>query len=306
MNDIVATVQAHFGLRMKQATAYEWYSIDGCPFCGGTPGKSDRFRLFIDSAQSGPRLWCRQCGKFMFVDSLDKVSSLSRDEIDKIQEEVRAARLAERQSALDSMAVCTDHLSYHRNVVPNGKGIDYWLSEGIPVQSIKKFKLGYCHSCPTAPYSSSYTIPYMYDGGLYDIRHRLVNPNGHGKYRRHMSGLPSLIYNADALNVQYGENIFIVEGEKKGIVASDRVGINFVAVAGKCGFKRAWVSKFDRFKTVFVCYDPDALDKASEVAALFGVRGRLVTLPLKLDDFFVKAGGTANDFKDFLAMARSV
>lgn len=304
--DAVGLVERHFGRRMVRVSGSEYYSPDGCPWCGGKPGKSDRFRLFLTGNSAGPRVWCRRCGKVAFVDALDSVTELTDEEKNELRLAAIEARQEEqdrRVSTLEKMHECRDHIGYHENTIPNGHGLDYWLAEGITVPLIEKWKLGYCVSCPTASFSPSFTIPYMARGQLWDIRHRLESPNGSGRYRRHMAGLPHLLFNGDGL-YRDTDDIYIVEGEKKGIVLEDRTGSNFVAVPGASGFKKAWASKFDRFKNIYVLYDPDATDKAAEVASWFGDRGRIIYLPLKADDFFVRAGASKRDFERFVSIAR--
>jgi hypothetical protein len=72
---------------------------------------------------------------------------------------------------------------------------------------------------------------------------------------------------------------------------------------GAQSFQQGWASKLDKFSTVYVCFDPDAVVKAREVAGYFVHRGRVVQLPFKADDFFVRYEGTAEKFHRYLEMA---
>jgi hypothetical protein len=302
----VATVQNHFGLRLVRSSPAEYYSPDGCPWCGGKSGKSDRFRLFLNGHSAGPRVWCRKCGKVAFVDALNGVGKLSAEDLAHIQKEAAEALAAERQTqkeAIARMNACTDHLRYHKNVIPDGQGADYWFEAGMTLDTIRRFYLGYCPSCPTATYSPSYTLPYTYKGVLYDIKHRLERPNGHGKYRRHAPNLPHMLFNADALDAGT-DDIIIAEGEKKTIVLADILGRTVIGTPGASSFMKSWVSRFDRFKRIYVLFDPDALDRSAEVASWFGGRGYVTTLPMKADDFFIQARASVADFDDYMAMAR--
>lgn len=304
-HEVVAFAETKYGVKFKKVGNQEYRSLGGCIWCGsgGKGSKSDRFRLFLNGT-SNPRVWCRQCDNYEFLDSLGEAK------IDKI--ELRLAAMERQQEeqerrlkALEAMRRSTDHISYYNNMIDHPEAIEYWCSEGMDLDTIENYKLGFCDRCPTAPYSASYTIPVMYHERPYNIRHRLISPNGTGKYRPHMSGLPSMLFNADSLDTSK-DTIIILEGEKKSIIVSQETGYPNVGVLGMQSFNESWVTKFDKFKRVYVAFDPDAYNKSIEVAGMFGGRGYAVSLPLKADDFFVRAGATVNNFNEYLSMARPV
>jgi len=142
-------------------------------------------------------------------------------------------------------------------------------------------------------------------GKLWNIRHRLIGADNGDKYRPHMAGLPAMLFNADYLKKTDTNWILITEGEKKSIVAA-QYGFPNVGLMGKSGFKKEWVKKFDRFRTIYVVMDPDATDRAVEIGGLFGRRGRVVELPAKLDDMFAKYGATKDDVEWFIRVAKPV
>lgn len=303
--DAVHIAEEHYGLKFKKVGSTEYVSTMGCPWCGdgGKGSKSDRFRLILNG-KSNPRVWCRQCDNYEFLDSLGE------SKIDKI--ELRLAAIERQQEeqekrlrVLETMRRSTDHIAYYNNMIDHPEAIEYWCSEGMDLDTIENFKLGFCDRCPTAPYSSSYTIPVMYHGQPYNIRHRLVSPNGSGKYRPHMSGLPSMLFNADSLDTSK-DIIILLEGEKKSIIVSQETGYPNVGVLGMKSFNKSWVAKFDKFKKIYVAFDPDAYDESVKIASMFGGRGHVVSLPLKADDFFVKAGANKNNFNEYLYTARPV
>ena len=305
IGDPVQFVESRFGIRMHKVTNKEY--AGPCPWCGGV----DRFRIWRDRGN----YYCRpnpgHCGRSGWLDELDgdKVKPLTPEQ----QLAARVAALEQwkaetdaRLSALERMHQSSAHLLYHQNLADTGAGADYWLAEGM-TSAIIKHKLGYCASCPTAPGQASYTIPVMAGGKLWNIRHRLVSPNGASKYRPHMPGLPSMIFNADDLKRTDARELLILEGEKKSMIVTQETGRANIAVMGMQNFKPEWAAKVGPwFRTVYVAYDPDATEKAAQVAALFGARGRVVDLPVKADDFFVRYGGTAGQFAAHLASARAV
>ncbi len=309
MLEYVAIAESHFGVRFVPVTRGEFRSVDGCPWCkdGGNSGDGDRFRLFV-GGRSSPRVWCRQCNGRLFLDTLEQHKKLSDEEIAELNETIKARRKEEKEKqvqALQQIARIEDHLAYHENLNNHPGAIDYWRSEGLNDRSIERYQVGWCPSCPTAPYSSSYTIPVMYHEQLYNIRHRLAEPNGSGKYRPHLPGLPVMLYNADDLDKESDFGL-LLEGEKKSMVVTQETGFANVGIMGMASFSPGWVQKFGRWGVVFVTLDPDADDRAYDIAKMFGGRGRVVSLPVKADDFFVKHGGTMRNFIKFLNMGRVV
>jgi len=145
----------------------------------------------------------------------------------------------------------------------------------------------------------------MAGGKVWNIRHRLEFPNGSGKYRPERAGVGKLLFSADDLK-RSESGILILEGEKKSIVVGQETGLANVAITGKNQFDPTWVEKFKNFRDVFVCLDPDALDNAMDIVTLFGRQGRLVSLPVKADDFFTIYDGTKRDFVSYINDARRV
>lgn len=268
-------------------------------------GETDRFRLFL-TGKTGPRVWCRNCGFMAWMDRPEDIKAFSAEDLAALELEMAKRKTAEdeeKKRALELIGKSVDHINYHNNLSAHPDALAYWLESGISEQTVNDRQLGYCPVCPTATYSASYTIPVMYRKKLFNIRHRLITPNGHGKYRPHMRDLPVMLYNADDLD---HESIIglVLEGEKKSIVVSQNTGISNVAIMGKAGFSHTWVEKFRLWEKVIVLLDPDADDRAEQIAGMFK-NGYVVTLPSKADDFFLN-GGTAEDFAYYLNWARRV
>lgn len=289
--------ETRFGITLRPATSTEWHGP--CPWCGG----HDRFIVW----ERGTYM-CRpgdgHCGRQGWVDELDGRHAPPTAEQRMRWAMQRAARekadQEKGQRALAELRRSDPHLAYHRNVL-NGQGLDYWLSEGMTMESIRTYRLGYCPSCPTYQASPSYTIPVIYRAQLWNIRHRLANPPASGgKYRPHVAGLPSIMFNADDLLDASSEFILLLEGEKKSIVVSQETGLPNVAIMGSKGFLHQWVPMFNRFKVIYIVLDPDVEDDAKDIAGQLGGRAKIVHLPAKPDDFFVRLHGTADKFKAYL------
>lgn len=309
--DPVAYFEHHHGIRLQRVHGDEY--AGPCPWCGGR----DRFRVWQDRRN----YWCRpgpgHCNRKGFVDEL-MTGKLSREERQQLALEARVAALERQQkendrrlSALERMARCTDHLVYHRNLAendPDDVALGYWLSEGMTPALIEDYCLGWCPRCPTdRDGRPSYTIPVFGRDGktLINIRHRLMGADKGGKYRPHMPGLGAQLFNARLTNGDAGDTIVVTEGEKKSIVAS-AAGLPAVGIMGKRAFKRAWLAWLAPFSRIYIALDPDAMESAFKLAALFEGRGRVVSLPAKLDDMIVRYGATEDDLRWFLATARPI
>ncbi|NIQ88778.1 MAG: hypothetical protein GWN93_06720 [Deltaproteobacteria bacterium] len=296
--DPVSTIENTFGVTLKKVSATEYQGP--CPWCGGT----DRFHVW----EKG-NYWCRpgpgHCGRKGWVDKLDGQKQLTQEALT----ELRLQRLERKQeetdrrlAALERMARCQDHLAYHQALTDSA--VEWWHTQGINDDSISRYTLGYCPRCPTdSKRRPSYTIPVVNGGQLFNIRHRLTTSENGDKYRPHMPGLGSQLFNTDFLHGT--REIIIVEGCKKSIVL-DQHGFPNVAIMGKRSFKREWKELFADLKTVYVALDPDAKESAFRLARIFDGRGKVINLPVKPDDFFSLHGGTVDGFADFIKLAQPV
>ena len=120
-----------------------------------------------------------------------------------------------------------------------------------------------------------------------------------------MAGLPATLFNADFVTSPQGPTILIIEGEKKSIITA-QAGFPNVGIMGKSSFKPEWARAFAPFEVVYVALDPDATGKAYETAKLFEGRGRVVSLPEKLDDMITMYGATPRDVQAFVDAGRPV
>lgn len=309
MTDPVSIAERYWGLSFKQVSHYEWKSLGGCPFCGdgGKGDRSDRFRIFTGGGDTDhPRYWCRQCnakGSLLHLDEGYKPSAAEVQAVQIRQVERRLAEHERRLTALEQMAQSQDHLRYHQAL--NTRATEYWLGEGISEASIDTYVLGYCNHCPTdRDRRPSYTIPVINSSKLRNIRHRLIGGDQGDKYRPHMAGLGTQLFNADLL-AEPQDRILVVEGEKKAIVMT-QCGFPSVAILGKSVFKSEWKRLFDNAGQVIVGLDPDAHKSAARLAAIFGRRGRVAAFPVKPDDMVNLYGASEADVEAVLRLAAPV
>ena len=274
----------------RRKTAREYSST--CPWCGG----KDRFLFWPDDGN----YYCRQCEAKGFVsDSAGAV--LDRDEYMK-----RVAAEAERErqrrkALLDEMAKRGDTAAYYHHLMTDRS---YWYSQGLTDETIDRYQLGWCPRCPTYQQSPSHTIPITFRGRLLNIRHRLARPPSPGdKYRPEMPGLGAMIFNGDLFD-QHDQHpvIMIVEGEVKAMVLTQN-GFPAVGIPGASTFKPQWKRWFEPFAEVIICLDPGAERQAQRVAAIIGGNVKIMSLPVKPDDFFVVYGGTKEQFNAWVRKA---
>lgn len=254
--------------------------------------------------------WCRKCGIEGFVvdgqgTELFKVTPEMKARWEAEKRERERAEAAKQMSAIERLQSSKAHERYHLSL--NGKGSYIGNKWGISSFGIDHFMVGYCDSCPVYPESSSITIPYFWRGEVINLRHRLVAPSDNtGKYRPEMAGLPSAIFNADLLESE--DEIILVEGEFKAIVLFER-GYPAIAIPGANNFKEKWLRLFSKVKKTYVVLDPGVEDQARKVGvslSKIGVETKIVTLPEKPDDLFVKYGMTDRSFEKYLNMGRPV
>jgi len=293
----ISLIETQFGIELKRVSRDEY--AGPCPWCGGT----DRFHVW----EKG-NYWCRpgpgHCGAKGWVSDLEGKKKPTKEEL--LEWRITALERKQREHEerlrrLEEMKRCTDHLRYHEAL--SDKAQEYWFGEGILVEAIEKYLLGFCARCPTdREHRASYTIPIVNGGDLQNIRHRLRGALG-DKYRPHRAGLGTQLFNADLLKAERG--ILVVEGAKKAIVLTE-AGFPAVGVMGKRSFRREWLPLFDRVQRVFVALDPDAAESAYRLGSLFGGKAKVVTTPTKIDDMIVKYGASSQDVERCLRLARPV
>jgi hypothetical protein len=283
----------------RKKTAKEWSST--CPECGG----EDRFLFWPEKKN----YWCRQCGLEGFVktdaDALFRITPEMKEELERqrIAREIEEYR--QQQTAIEQLQSRRMDIIYHGQLTEYGFDGVLDANWGIAAESSTRFHLGYCNTCPTYHQSDSLTIPYYWGDKLVNIRHRLLHPNGCGKYRPEMAGLPSAIFNANRLMDEL-EYLILVEGEFKAIVL-EQAGFPAIAIPGANQFKDKWTRLFHRADMVYIALDPGAETHAWQTGVTLSRSGcdvRICEFPVKPDDFFTVYNGTALTFKKYLEQGR--
>ena len=237
----------------------------------------------------------------------------------RIKEERQQQRVEREQAALKQVSSLADLVSYYYSQVESA--LPYWNSQGIGRQLIESYRFGYAPLCPLLYPSevkqASYVIPYYESGELVSIRHRLSQPNGHGKYRPQFAGLPPRLFNVDSLKIDMpfalneGEFI-IVEGEIKSVVLCERLGCPVVGLPGASNWRDEWADYFKNFHTAYWIPDPglkpDIKDRVIGLVAN-GLKETNLTvvicsMSVKPDDYFVRWHGGVERFCGYLQRGR--
>jgi len=297
--EMIRLAQERWNITLKHKTQHEW--AGPCPWCGG----EDRFLVWEEG-----NYWCRQCKRDGWVTKNNhqelSLAEENRLRIVRLEQEIKQNQKAvdKRLSALERMVRTKEHILFHELLRKNDEAREWWWQQGIFDEAIERWLLGYCPKCPTdREQRPSYTIPVFQNGKLVNIIHRLHGTNK-DKYRPHIAGLGSRLFNADLLKRDISD-IYIVEGAKKVIVLAQNY-IDAVGICGKTNFKPWWAKSFKKFRKVYVCLDPDAVEDAIRIARMIGENARVVRLPYKPDDFFVHMNGTLQDFQAYVSLAKRV
>jgi len=184
--------------------------------------------------------------------------------------------------------------SYHENMPTEKRG--YWYSEGIDDDLIDRYELGFLsNKWVDGRYMGAFTIPLrkIADGRLVNIQFRLEGRDK-DKYRQ-MAGLPQAPFDTDASS-PLPEQVILVEGAKKAIVVGDRTGVRTLGAPNKGAFSRMADTLKDVGR-VWIVPDPDGMEQARSLVKKLPDRGKIVTLPTKPDDFFVRYGGSLEQFR---------
>lgn len=187
-------------------------------------------------------------------------------------------------------------LVYHKAVAPH---LDTLFSRwGLTEETVETFKVGYCDACPTSTYSDSFTAPYYLGGNLVDIRHRLLSPNGQGRYRPEVDDHPEHLFNLAAVGLE--DWLILVNREFNTMLLGQ---VDLPAVGLPSTFKRSWLSSLEDQKKIFIALDPGQDEAARSIGRLLtgaGVDARVCSLPFSPVDMLVRYGCSLGDFSMFI------
>lgn len=263
-----------------------------CPKCGGNihPGGDwpDRFRMFTDGKI---RAWCRKCDFKWFPDMAEPDWRPSAEEIAQRAKEAEAAlqrSIEQAQAALEELRQARKWLEYHEQMSENGRM--NWRTRGLDDMWQDWWKLGY-----TTDYggSATITIPIWGHGWqVNNIKHRLLNPNGKGKYIQETRGVPAAPFICDPDRTS--GHLLICEGEIKSMVTFSLIDSATIQVAGlpTSTPNEQMLALFSDYEPIYVCPDPDtfcqsgkAKSPAERMVDMLGrERVRVIELPEKIDD----------------------
>lgn len=210
------------------------------------------------------------------------------------------------EAARRELQVASKHLWYHQNMQNWGR--DMWIERGLDEGLQDWFTLGACDSFSVnANYQTpTLTIPIIGDDmQLLNIKHRLIHPQKpNDKYRPETSGLGAFPPLLAVPSMGYdGDLVIVVEGEIKAMVTWSRIDtmdIQVIGVGGKDSFMR--LSDKLAGKKVIVIPDPNYEKEAAALAKKLS--GKILEVPMKIDDYLLETGIKGNNFHSLLRQAR--
>ncbi len=305
-------------LRYVRQVSPEEYSSE-CPRCGGEPHPNgewpDRFRLFLDGS---PRVWCRRCGYFAFVDQLEggkppdpaELERWRREQIRREEERKRSAELA-----LKHLRDEERWRRYHEALSERARA--WWLRRGISPSMQDWWELGWCEDFTLVHRGQAHrvqtaTIPiFGYGWEPQNVKHRLIDPpEGVQKYRYELYGQPQPLFLCDPERKVEGR-VIAVEGEIKAMVTFMALegGKDLDAVVGLPGVTPgpAVQQALENAEQIVLVLDPGSEAQGRQACEKLGVkRTRLLVCPMKIDDAILANGWGAREVKALLRQARRV
>jgi len=218
----------------------------------------------------------------------------------------------DKQNRMDAarkeLQVAERHIFYHGQMKQWAR--DMWTERGIDEGMQDFWTLGACDDFVINGdyHTPTLTIPIIGEEmQLLNIKHRLVNPQKpKDKYRPETSGLGAFPPLLAVPSMGYdGDLIIVVEGEIKAMVTWTRITGMDTQVIGVAG-KNAFMKVADRIigKKVVVIPDPGGEKEAVELA--WYVKGSILQLTDKVDDYLLACDLQGDKFYNLLKQARKV
>jgi hypothetical protein len=219
------------------------------------------------------------------------------------------ARRRSAERALANLRAEEAWLRWHKEMGEPEK--DAWLARGVPLSWQAFWRLGYQHQKPLGSEltSDTLTIPvFGNDWKLLNVKHRILEPNGTGKYRYEISGQGSPLFLTDP-NYPLQGKVIVIEGEIKAMVLCATLAdqsLRIVGLPGKSPSSDAVKGLLSADEVLYIA-DPGASDDMTKLAASMPkVPARLIESPLKLDDAIVDGVLSAGDVRELLRHAMPV
>ena len=299
-----------------------------CPLHGGSD--TNAFHVYTELGKQKWKCFTNDCGG---GDALDFVKVWRRWDFkqayeflggEKQSDPIEMKRLADerherarieledKQSRMEAarreIQTAERHLIYHSGMKQWGR--DMWTGRGIDEGMQDFWTLGSCDDFVVNGdyHTPTLTIPIIGEEmQLLNIKHRLINPQKkNDKYRPETSGLGAFPPLLAVPSMGYdGELIIVVEGEIKAMVAWTRLSImdfQVIGVAGKNSFSKIADRLFG--KKVIVIPDPGGEKEAIELA--HAVKGSILKVPDKIDDYLLACDMHGDDFYNLLKQSRKI
>ncbi len=313
-------------IRRKSNTEYS----AACPKCGGAQHENgdfpDRFVLMTNSTTTGgPFAFCRKCSAKWWPgkkkgqnwretdpDVLAKIAmereSREKEIKERVQEQLSKYTAAQLWEAYTKKLTVENYQWWEKNGIP-GDWVDWWR---FGYTSEKQYRIG-----GTQRVGAAYTMPKfdLQNGTEWaswqsvNMDYRLVDAPAEAKKYRTQYGLtPACFISRPDLPIP--DEIIITEGTKKGAVAALQMfpGSNETQVLAIPG-NTVWANVLELVRDcgrIWIILDPDVEEMAIRLGMAAGKASRIVPLPTKLDDAFLRHGMTWANMKQFMKWGYAV
>lgn len=272
--------------RVRYIRKHPGHWTSSCPRCGGHVHPNgdwpDRFVMWVNR----PRAWCRRCGLVAFPDQFggprsQRLSEEERYRWEAERREIEERRRAEAERALEVLRRERLWETYHEGMTPEDRA--WWRARGVSdrLQDWWKLGAGEYQGHPSA------TIPLFGSGWkAQQLKHRLRDVEGRGKYRYELSKVPGPLFRCRP-DVPLQDEVLAVEGEIKAMVCfahlrdADRC---IVGLPGATPGSYA-VEELEGPGRIVLVMDPGAHEQARRLSRDLGAeRTRVLVPPVKIDD----------------------
>lgn len=196
----------------------------------------------------------------------------------------------------------------HQDLLGNKKAMDYLMSRGFRVETIKYFSLGYFMKGGKEYVS----FPAKRNNEFVNAKYRQLPPCGKHERFTQITGAMQILFNEDG--IIDGDEAIVAESETGAIILWQNGFRNVASVTGGASnFRAEWIGKFAGKKKIYLAYDMDEAGQkgAGKAAEVLG-EGRCYRISLDFEkesglkdvnDYFVVAGKTRADFQKIMELA---
>ena len=306
----------------------EWSST--CPRCGGSihPDGSypDRFVMLLNARGRSPVFaFCRRGDYVWWPGKEDDGQAIDPATLELLRRQAEEAEKRRQNEVRVKLAsFTTQELWVELNRRMSEENRQWWRDQGIPDDWQDYLQLGFIPDKVFSVnenfvHSPAYTIPYFHGRDFLTMQYRLTAPDiGRDKY--HFEQYLGAPYYMVTPMIPVMDKVIVCEGAKKAIVSYISGGTEsdhtLLGVASKNSWRSSGILEAVKHcKRVYICLDPDCwqepenarpgwLPEPIKFGIEVGKAARIVELPMKVDDAFLRYNLDEIEWKAALQQAK--